>query len=264
MFAQDGKLALDAPVGLPQWQRTPKQAIRWRELLNMAPGLAWDEGYGGVSDATTMLFSQPDQGGWAADRPQVSAPGRVFTYSTGSSNIAMLRLRQLLGGEPQALYDYYQQRLFAALAMRGGVIEPDASGTPVGGARGLLRAVDWLRLGQLLLDEGAWNGASLIAPGFVQFMLAASPASAEYGGSIWRQPSHRIAPRLRDRLPTDLVWLAGHMGQYLVVIPSARLLVLRMGVAFDADASVGEVFELVAELVESASRSGSAPPGHDG
>src|SRR5262245_58646609 len=116
----------------------------------MAPGLRWFEGYGGASDATEMLFSQPDQGAWAADRELTSPPGTVFTYSTGFSNIAMLRMRQLLGGSHQAVYDYYQQRLFRPLAIRGGVIEADASGTPVGGARGLLRPVDWLRLGQLI------------------------------------------------------------------------------------------------------------------
>ena len=175
----------------------------------------------------------------------------MFTYSTGFSNVAMLRMKQLLGGSHQALYDYYQGRLFAPLGIRSGVIEPDASGTPVGGARGLLRPVDWLRLGQLVAADGNWNGQALIAPEYIAFLRAASPADAGYGGSIWRQPTDRIAPNIRARLPKDLVFFAGHMGQFLIVVPSRGLLVLRMGVSFDEGGAMDRTFELAADLLAS-------------
>ena len=253
-LAREGKLALDGPVGLSRWKGTPKAAITWRALLNMAPGLAWFEGYGGASDATEMLFSQADEGAWAADRPLTSKPGAVFTYSTGFSNIAMRGMRELLGGTHQALYDHYQVHLFAPLGIRGGVIEPDASGTPVGGARGMLRPVDWLRLGQLLADGGAWNGTPILQPEWVAFMTAPSPASAEYGGSIWRQATPNIAAALRARLPEDLVFFAGHLGQFTVVVPSRKLVVLRMGVDLSGsmhdDPTLQQVLELVADLLD--------------
>lgn len=250
LMQRDGRLQLDQAVGLTQWNGSPKAAITWRQLLNMAPGLAWNEGYEGASDATQMLFSQGNQGAWAADRPLTSAPGSVFTYSTGFSNVAMLGMKQLVGGSHQALYDYYQSRLFAPLGIRGGVIEPDAGGTPVGGARGMLRPVDWLRLGQLVANGGQWQGQTLLTPEYMAFLSAASPASSEYGGSIWRQPSPQIPAELRQRLPADLVWFAGHMGQYIIVVPSRKLVVLRMGVAFDKELSRHQAFALVADLLE--------------
>lgn len=249
LFARDGKLSLDAPVGLPKWQRTTKAAITWRQLLNMAPGLGWFEGYGGKSDATDMLFSQADQGAWAADRPLTSAPGAVFTYSTGFSNIAMLRLRQLLGGDAQALYDYYQQRLFAPLGIRGGVIEPDASGTPVGGARGVLRPVDWLRLGQLVANRGVWSGQRLLNEDYVAFLLAPSPASAQYGGSLWRRESELVPPEARAVLPADVVFFAGVMGQLTFIVPSRRLVVIRMGASLGGKEQRGRAVSEVARLV---------------
>ncbi|RZI84907.1 MAG: class C beta-lactamase-related serine hydrolase [Rubrivivax sp.] len=247
---RDGKLSLDQAVGLARWQGTPKAAITWRQLMNMAPGLAWNEGYEGASDATEMLFSQSDQAAWAADRPLTSAPGTVFTYSTGFANVAMLGLKQLAGGTHQSLYDYYQSQLFAPLGIRGGVIEPDASGTPVGGARGVLRPLDWLRLGQLIANGGQWQGQTVISPEYMAFMKAPSPASAEYGGMIWRQPATSIPAELRARLPADLVWFAGHMGQFVIVVPSHNLVVLRMGVAFDKDLSRNQVFALTADLLD--------------
>ncbi len=252
-LARDGKLSLDGEVGLARWKGTPKEAITWRQLLNMAPGLEWFEGYGGASDATEMLFSQADEGAWAADRPLTSRPGTVFTYSTGFSNIAMLRMRELLGGTHQAIYDHYQRALFAPLGVRGGVIEPDASGTPVGGARGMLRPVDWLRLGQLVGSGGTWSGESILQPEWVSFMTAASPATTEYGGSIWRQASPTIEPHLRARLPGDMVFFAGHLGQFTVVVPSRKLVVLRMGVDLggylDHDGTLQQVMGLVADLL---------------
>lgn len=246
----DGKFALDEPVGLQRWNGTAKAGITWRHLLNMAPGLAWTEGYEGASDATQMLFSQSDQGVWAADRPLTSAPGSIFSYSTGFANVAMYAMRQKLGGTHQGLYDYYQTRLFAPLGIRGGVVEPDASGTPVGGARGLLRPVDWLRLGQLVANHGQWKGQTLINGTYMDFFAAASPASAEYGGMVWRQPAKDIPDEVRARLPKDLLWFAGHMGQFTVVVPSRNLVVLRMGVAFDKTLARNQTMALVADLLE--------------
>lgn len=245
----EGRLQLDAPVGLQEWQGSDKAAITWRQLLNHAPGLAWSEGYGGASDATRMLFNEADQAAWALRYPLATQPGTRFVYSTGTSTIAMLALRRLAGGTHQHIYDYYQQRLFAPLGIRGGVIEPDASGTPAGGSRGVLRPVDWLRLGQLVANRGQWQGHALIDPSYMDFMMAASPASAEYGGSIWRQPAADIPASLRARLPADLVWFAGHMGQFMVVVPSRGLVVLRMGVAFDKTLARTQTFALVADLL---------------
>lgn len=251
VMERDGRIALDAPVGFPAWQGTDKAAITWRQLLNMAPGLAWVEGgYGiGDDDTTKMLFTQEDQCTWAANKPLVARPGTVFNYSTGFANLAMCRLKQLAGGSHQQVYDFYQQRLFAPLGIRGGYIEVDASGSPVGGARGMLRPVDWLRLGQLVANGGRWKGQEILNPSYVDFMKAPSPANSGYGGMLWRQPTDQLPADLRAQLPADLVFFAGFQEQHLVIVPSRGLVVLRQGVAFDANAALRQVYQLVADLL---------------
>ena len=115
----------------------------------------------------------------------------------------------------------------------------------------MLRPVDWLRLGQLVANGGSWNGATIVPAGWVSFMMAASPADAEYGGWIWRQASPKIYRPLRARLPEDLVFFAGHLGQFTVVVPSRNLVVLRMGVDLgegEFDCDLDDVLGLVADL----------------
>jgi len=249
---EEGLISLYSPVGLAQWKGTPKESITWTQLLNMAPGLAWTESYTGEtdSDTTRMLYDHGDQARWAADHPLTSAPGTVFNYSTGFANIAMLGMRERLGGSRQAIYNYYQEKLFAPLRIVGGVIEPDAAGTPVGGARGVLRPLDWLRLGQLIANDGIWEGQRLLSENFMQFMLAPSPASATYGGYIWTRAADDVPADLRPRIPADTVFFQGYAGQTMVVVPSRHLVVLRMGVTFDKPQSVRQVFAAVADLLE--------------
>lgn len=249
---QEGLIGLNSAVGLKQWKGTTKAGITWGQLLNMSPGLAWNEDYtgGAESDTTEMLYNQMDQATWAANHALTSTPGTVFNYSTGFANIAMLGMREKLGGTHQKIYDYYQGKLFTPLGIRNGVIEPDAAGTPVGGARGILRPVDWLRLGQLVANYGVWNGQRLLSQNYMNYFFAPSPASIEYGGSVWRQPSEQIPADLRARIPGDMVWFAGHMGQFMVVVPSRNLVVLRMGVAFDKTRARNQVFAAVADMLD--------------
>jgi CubicO group peptidase (beta-lactamase class C family) len=251
LMERDARLQLDEPVGLRAWQGTEKAAITWRHLLNMAPGIRWFEGaYGiGIDDTAPMLFSQADECAWVARLPLTDKPGTAFNYSTGFSNLAMCRLKDLAGGTHQAIYDYYQQRLFAPLGIRGGYIEPDAAGTPVGGARGFLRPVDWLRLGQLVANGGQWQGQHLMNAEYMRFMAGASPADDGYGGMVWRRSAGHIPTALRTTLPEDTVAFVGFQEQHMVIIPSRQLIVLRMGVAFDKGAAIQQVYRLAADLL---------------
>ncbi|MDE2402359.1 MAG: serine hydrolase [Burkholderiales bacterium] len=243
----EGRFKLDDPAPVGQWVGTDKARITWRHLLNMAPGLFWDEGHKGFSSTSEMLFSMADQGDYAAVQAVVAAPGSAFNYSTGTTAIVSKALRTVLGGDAQASYDHLQKHLFQPLGMRHAVLQADASGTPIGGAGGVLRPRDWFRLGELVRNDGRWNGQALVSDSFVRFMKTPSPANPGYGGFM----------RLHDpkELPkgtaTDVVYFAGLMGQYLVIIPSQQLMVLRMGVSFDQEDTKRRVFEMATALAAS-------------
>lgn len=246
----EGRFALDDRPPMSGWQADGRAAITWRHLLQMGSGLQWAENFGTYGSTAQMLWMEPDQGAYAASQPLATAPGSTFVYSTGNFSALPLAMRRVLGGEAQALYDHQHQQLFAPLGMRQATVEPDVSGTPSGGAYGVLRPRDWLRLGQLVLNRGQWNGRKLIDASYIDFMLTPSPANAGYGGALWLKGSLNMPADL----PADTAVFWGLNGQYLVLVPSRQLAVLRMGVShldkdFADNATRQRVFEAVRAIL---------------
>jgi CubicO group peptidase (beta-lactamase class C family) len=62
-------------------------------------------------------------------------------------------------------------------------------------------------------------------------MVAPSPREAQYGAQIWlnRTPTTGKSTLFPDRGPRDLFACLGHLGQYVLVSPSRRLVVVRLG-----------------------------------
>ena len=66
-----------------------------------------------------------------------------------------------------------------------------------------MRARDWARFGQLLLQDGVWDGQRLLPEGWVRYLTRTTPQSArqEYGAQLWVKCRSRstIAIRMRSR-----------------------------------------------------------------
>jgi CubicO group peptidase (beta-lactamase class C family) len=94
---------------------------------------------------------------------------------------------------------------------------------------------DWARYGELLAQDGMWRGQELLPRGYVAMMSAPVPSSGgEYGqGLVWRWASHGTTPGenpdARYGIPADTFWMTGHDGQYVAIVPSRALVVVRMG-----------------------------------
>lgn len=243
-----GVLQLDEPLGLPAWRGTDKAAITWRHALNLAPGLAWDEGHSGFSAVSDMMFSHGDHAAYAAAMPLEAAPGTRFNYSTGTSALIGAAIRHKLGGNPQRTVDSLWQDLLTPLGIRDGFVELDATGTPATGARGVFRARDWLRLGELVRLEGQWQGRSVVPAAFVRFMRAPSPAHPGYGAGL-RLYDTALMPAAT---PRDVAYFTGLMGQYMVILPGEQLVLLRMGVSLDKEETRRRVFEAALALARAA------------
>ena len=130
----------------------------------------------------------------------------------------------------EAAQSYPRERLFNPLGMNSAVIEADEAGTFLGEGFLYANAHDWARFGEFLRLGGKWNGQQLLPTGFVDYMRSPFPASDEGHGPVYGRGHLWLARGLGfDDLPTDTFMLAGHLRQVIAIIPSRKLVILRMG-----------------------------------
>jgi CubicO group peptidase (beta-lactamase class C family) len=228
ILAGQGRLDLAARADVPEWRSPgdPRAAITVGQLLRMESGLEFSEEPGEpLQDVTFMLFRAPDAAAYAAGRPLRAEPGSRWSYASGNSNILHRLMRGIVGesGYP----DFPRQALFEPLGMRTAVLETDSAGTFVGSSFLYASARDWARLGSLYADDGVHGGVRLLPPGWVRDSArpARSAPRGEYGAHLWLKPFDEPAAPL----PPDAFHGVGFEGQYLSVVPSRRLVVVRLG-----------------------------------
>lgn len=255
MLVKDGKLQVDAPAPVPEWKdpNDPRHAITLKNLLNQASGLDFVEDYSKASDATRMLFGRADMGGYTASHPLKDKPGTVFYYSSGNSNILSRIIRQTTGEDSYHRFPY--ERLFYKIGMYSAVLEADPSGTFVGSSYMYATARDWARFGLLYLNDGVWNGERLLPEGWVAATATPGAAAVEgnYGYQFWlnKGPANDPSMRKFPSCPADLFYSDGFEGQFVYIIPSKHLVVVRLGLTkhhnMDEDALLAGIVKAVKE-----------------
>lgn len=228
-----GRLALQGRVApgdrnLPQLDGD-KADITVDDLMRMTSGLQWDETYDLGTPITRMLFMEPDMGSYVASLPLAHPHGTYQQYSSGSTTL----LCDVLGQKAGATADLPRTQLLAPLGLSRATWEPDASGTPVCGSYLWATPREWATLGQFALQDGVWNGERLLPEGWMASATTAVPVDFTeedegYGAGWWlnqRPDGTAVAPGL----PADTYRAVGHDGQRIYVVPSANLVVVRMG-----------------------------------
>lgn len=225
-LVKQGKLDLAATGLFESWKNDKRAKISLADLMAMHPGLVWNEGYGDVSDVTRMLFLTSDMKILPEAQTADAAPDTVFTYSSGTSMLLAELIEKAAGEKPQT---FAQTALFNPLGIKSAIIEPDASGTLSGSSFMYATARDWARLGQFMIAGGVANGQSLLPSGFAQLMMTSTqPSNGRYGkGQIWMDDVDDKG--LATGVPKGTVRFSGHDGQSVTVVPSERLVIVRLG-----------------------------------
>jgi len=232
----EGLLDVDAPAPVPEWSDPddPRHAITLDDLLRQSSGLEFDETYGATNDVSRMLFARGDAAGFAASFPLVHPPGTFFAYSSGASNIVSRILRDALGGDLESTLRFARRALFEPAQIRTAILEFDASGTPLGSSFAFMSARDWARFGLLHLQNGMWDGRRVLPEGWVEYVTTPTPASgSRYGAHWWINRGHPDPSKQREwpSLPAEVYTAWGHSGQYVMIDPTADLVVVRLGLA---------------------------------
>ncbi len=231
VLVKEGKLTLDASAPVPEWKNTEKEKITLRHLLQQTTGLAFIEDYTTPSEVTNMLFKKGDMAAFTSNLPLKNKPGTVFNYSSGNTNILSRIIRHTVGEENYA--DFPFRSFFHQLNMYSVVLEPDASGTYVGSSYSYATARDFARFGLLYYQNGVWNGQQLLPADWVKESIqpAAADEQKHYGFQFWLNGFSKddVTKRWYPDVPADMFFADGYGGQDIYIIPSKKLVVVRLG-----------------------------------
>lgn len=244
ILARQNKLNINEPAPVPEWKNSSKSAITTRHLLQQNSGLEYSENYNGPSEAITMLFKKGDMASYIASLPLAHTPGSVFNYSSGNANVLSRIIRSTAGEENYQTFPYVE--LLYKIGMYSAQLEPDASGTYVGSSYCYATARDFARFGLLYCNNGKWNDEQILSPAWVK--EATQPYEADplqhYGYQFWLNGFSDASrtERIFPSAPADMYYAAGYGGQYIFIIPSKKLVVVRLGLRkMDADRFLKEV-----------------------
>ena len=236
MLVDQGKLSLDAPLAI-DWLPAgaagtdPRARITLRHVLNMSSGLAPIDD-GGLEYATGSGLSY-----WAGasstvgarSRPLVREPGTSYNYENYDTLLAVYAMKRALGDERTYL-EFPRRALLDRIGMRNTLVSTDRFGDFVLSSQVYSNARDLARFGLLYLNGGVWNGERLISQKWIDFVRTPAPATAstghQYGGQWW------LVPDDRNDVPKDAYATAGNRGQYVIVVPSHKLVIVRRGLDY--------------------------------
>ncbi|MEO6720372.1 MAG: serine hydrolase [Ferruginibacter sp.] len=253
ILVKDGKLNVSDIAPVPEWSdaKDIRHNITIKNILQQTTGLDFLENYSKSCDATKMLFASADMAAYTASHGPHNKPGQVFYYTSGNTNILSRIIRQTVGEQDYHAFPY--ERLFYKLGMYSTIIEPDASGTFVTSSYSYGPARDWARFGLLYLNDGVYNGERLLPEGWVKQTTTPSDVAkrGQYGYQFWLNAGARndSAKRSLPSCPTDLFYSHGYEEQYVFIIPSKNMVIVRLGLTqhdnFDRDKFVSEVLASV-------------------
>ncbi len=219
-----GRIKTSMPANIPQWRHPgdPRAVITINQLLRMNSGL-WTDGPGNHTDSAYWGGSTVTQ--TAAVAPLEADPGSRFNYANNDILLATYSLMTTLGRNGFA---FPFTEVLWPLGMTHTTPETDWQGNYVMSSQVWMTARDSARLALLYQNDGVANGKRLLPKDWAHFVSSSTGAQPDdahgwrYGAGFWV-----FGPR--NDLPLATFGMAGSRGQYAIIVPSAKVIVVRRG-----------------------------------
>ena len=223
---KQGLIDVKKPAPIPAWQNPvdPRQQITVENLLHMSSGLdsnragnRTDRLYlGGGSLVDTAVPNSLEQ-----------APNSRWKYANYDTLLAMRSLREAINDDDAYLKFPFQQLLYK-IGMLDTYLETDWNGDFIMSSQVWTTSRDLARLGILYLNNGSWNGERILPENWASYVATPAPmqpaaGATGYGAQFW------LYNERSPNIPNDTYAAHGNRGQYLMIIPSRNLLIVRRG-----------------------------------
>ncbi len=208
----------------PQWAGSPRDQITLEHVLRQSTGLMWNEDYvveqAGGSDVVKLLFTTDSPLDYVLGKSLESPPNTTFNYSSGNTLLMSGILQQATG---MAAGDYAQDKLFSKVGMKSAQWWRAKTGETLTYCCLDMTSRDYAKFGLLYMQHGMWEGEQVVPAEWVDASLQSATTYNGYGYQWW------LEGKTDSTLPPDTFAAEGHDGQYIFVIPSKQLVVVRNG-----------------------------------
>lgn len=209
LLVDDGKVDLDErvvdifPDDLPEQPSERLRQVRVRDLLTMTSGMKHVELKASSADCDWVRHTLAT--GFDRD------PGRMFRYDSFSTHL-LAALVERRSGQP--LLGFLNERLFRPIGIDSAWTTKSPTGVACGGWGLNMTTRDLARFGQLLLQEGRWEGRQLVSRDWVRLATAKQTANKD-SRADWRQGYGFQFWRCKH----NCYRAAGARGQFVIVMP---------------------------------------------
>lgn len=246
ILVKQGKVDINKPLNIDEWQNDSRKNITLNNLMHMNSGLEWNENYGSNSDVNVMLHKIGDMGQYTLEKLAKYSTDSIWEYSSGTTNLTTLIIRRTINNDEE-YYSLPRKELFNKIGMRSAIIEVDASGTFVGSSYIYATMRDYARFGLLYLNNGNWLGEQILPEDWVSYTTTESNGSdGQYGAFFWLNLKGTDYPDV----PFDMYCCRGHDGQFIYIIPSKELVVVRTGFSKKGQFDYNEFLAGIVNAVE--------------
>ena len=261
---EDDMIDVKDKAGLEAWSRPgdPRADITVENLLQMASGLQSDPEPGKSGNRTDQVYFGGGLMAQQATRnPLEAKPGTRWKYANNDTMLAVHALREAMDDDSK-FHAYPFNALLHPIGMYDTVPETDWGGDFILSSQVWTTARDLGRLGQLYLDDGVWKydgePKRILPEGWASYVAAPAPAQPPnrqgeaasepgrgYGAQFWRYENY-------PGVPNDTYAALGNRGQFLIIVPSKRTVIVRRGYDWRGNYFDGPKFaaEVLATLEE--------------
>lgn len=234
---------VSARADVPEWRSKadPRRTITLEHLLHMASGLDSNVA-GNRTDRIYMGGGRVSDS--AATRALEVQPGKRWKYANIDTLLALRALRSAFDSDDAFLRFPFEEVLYR-IGMTHTKLEADWGGDFILSSQVWTTSRDLARLGVLHLQEGVWDGERILPEDWVQYISRPAPSQPPledadgdprpgYGAQWWLFNGYEPA------LPADTFAALGNRGQYLMIVPSRNVVIVRRGY----DMAGGEGFQI--------------------
>ncbi|MDA4846939.1 serine hydrolase domain-containing protein [Hoeflea poritis] len=183
---------VDAPLiaQFPQYADLAGDPQRDRILvqhaLSMRMGTEWNEDlpYTDPRNSEIAMENAPDRYRFVLDRPMVADPGEEWRYNGGATAIIA---KLIADGAGMPIDQYARQKLFEPLGIENFEWVRGRGGVPSAASGLRLALPDLVKIGQLILDDGVYNGTRVVSREWLResFKPRAELNQLRYGYQWW-------------------------------------------------------------------------------